>query len=76
VVDLTRTEVSLLRLLMQYPGRAFACERLAEEMAVRTDDCLENPVATTVGSLREKLGAQGARIKTVRNYGYRLESAT
>jgi DNA-binding response OmpR family regulator len=76
VIDLTRCEASLIRLLMQYPGRAFACERLAEEMAVRTDECLENPVATTVRSLREKLGAQGVRIKTVRNYGYRLESVT
>jgi DNA-binding response OmpR family regulator len=74
-VDLTPKEFDLLRALAEARGRVLSREYLldrvwgytaAEEIESRTVD-------VHVRRLRMKLGAEGARIVTVKSVGYRLE---
>lgn len=71
---LTAQEYRLLLLLVSSAGRVWErgqlLQRLWDEGGVFVED---NTLTVTVKRLREKLGAEGARIATVRGIGYRWE---
>ena len=72
-VQLTLKEFELLHTFMTNPGRAFTREQLLS--SVWSEDFLgeTRTVDVHVGTLREKLGACGKYIRTVRGVGYKLE---
>ncbi len=73
-VELTRKEFELLQLLLTHPNTVFTREQLMERVW-GTDFCGESrTVDMHVRTLRQKLGAAGALIATVRGVGYRLEA--
>ena len=73
-VELTRKEFELLQLLLAHPNTVFTREQLMERVW-GTDFCGESrTVDMHIRTLRQKLGAAGALIATVRGVGYRLEA--
>ena len=72
-VTLTLKEFELLHTFMTNPGRAFTREQLLS--SVWSEDFLgeTRTVDVHVGTLRQKLGACGKYIRTVRGVGYKLE---
>lgn len=72
-VQLTLKEYELLHTFMTNPGRAFTREQLLS--SVWSEDFLgeTRTVDVHVGTLRQKLGACGKYIRTVRGVGYKLE---
>lgn len=74
-VELTRKEFDMLQLLLAHPNTVFTREQLMERVW-GTDFCGESrTVDMHVRTLRQKLGAAGEAIATVRGVGYRLEEA-
>ena len=73
-VDLTYKEYELLRVFLSEPGVAFSREQLLSR--VWNADYLgeTRTVDMHIRTLRQKLGAYGSIIETVRNVGYRLEA--
>ena len=73
-VTLTYKEYTLLHLFLSQPGIAFTREQLLA--AVWNTDYLgeTRTVDMHIRTLRQKLGAYGHMIETVRNVGYRLEA--
>ena len=70
---LTYKEFELLRLFLSHPGVAFTREQLMSEIW-GTDYCGESrTVDMHIRTLRQKLGDEGAHIRTIRNVGYRWE---
>lgn len=72
-VQLTLKEFELLHTFMTNPGRAFTREQLLS--SVWSEDFMgeTRTVDVHVGTLRQKLGACGKYIRTVRGVGYKLE---
>src|SRR5438128_5446635 len=77
-ITLTAKEFELLKALLEAKERtltrAFLLEQVweyGEELAIET-----RTVDVHITSLRKKLGSEGARIITVRNVGYRLDSTS
>ena len=72
-LSLTKKEYDLLRLFLENRGRAFTREALL--LAVWGEEFLgeTRTVDVHVGTLRQKIGAIGERIATVRGVGYRME---
>ena len=72
-VILTYKEYELLKLFLSQPGVAFTREQLLQKVW-NTDYVAESrTVDMHIRTLRQKLGAYGNIIETVRNVGYRLE---
>jgi two-component system alkaline phosphatase synthesis response regulator PhoP len=74
-LDLTSKEFELLKALMACGGRVLTREELLEK-AWGVDSSLEVETRTVdvhIGTLRRKLGKEGHRIITVKNYGYRFD---
>ena len=72
-VELTYKEYALLHLFLEHPGEVLARERIMKEVW-DTDDLLESrTIDMHVRTLRQKLGAAGDAIRTVRKVGYHLE---
>ena len=72
-IVLTYKEFELLKLFLSNPGTAFTRDRLMEEVW-GTDYCGETrTVDMHIRTLRQKLGAYGEKIETVRGVGYRME---
>ena len=72
-VNLTYKEYELLHLFLSQPGTAFTREQLLSSVW-NTDYLGETrTVDMHIRTLRQKLGAYGHIIETVRNVGYRLE---
>ena len=72
-VALTYKEFELLRLLLPHPGTAFSRDQLMADVW-GTDYCGETrTVDMHIRTLRQKLGAYGEKIETVRGVGYRME---
>lgn len=73
-VHLTFKEYSLLRLLMERADRAVTRDEILE-IVWNTDFAGESRTLDMhIRSLRKKLGMEGARIRTLRNVGYTLDS--
>ncbi len=75
-LDLAAREFELLKALMSAGGKMLSREALLEK-AWGMDAAAEVETRTVdvhIGTLRKKLGAEGRRIVTVKNYGYRFEA--
>ena len=71
-ITLTAKEFQLLASLMRRPGRVMTRERLLEEVWGEGIAVTHRTVDTHMKRLREKLGAGGDLIDTVRGVGYRF----
>lgn len=74
-LDLSTKERDVLVLLMRNAGRVCARERLLNAVWGLEADPLTNVVDVTVSRIRRKLPQMAEMITTIRNYGYRLDSA-
>ncbi len=74
-IELTSTEFKLLYYLAQRPGRVLGRELLLQDVWGYNYVGDTRTVDTHVTRLRGKLGAAGELIKTVRGFGYKLETA-
>ncbi len=75
-LELTSKEFELLKALMACGDRVLKREELLEK-AWGMDSSLEVETRTVdvhIGTLRKKLGKEGRRIITVKNYGYRFDA--
>ena len=73
-IELTYKEFALLRLFLSHPGAAFSRDQLMADVW-GTDYCGETrTVDMHIRTLRQKLGAYGEKIETVRGVGYRMEA--
>lgn len=72
-VDLSRTEFSLLHLLLRNPGRAFSRNYLLDTIWGETYIGGDRSVDNAMLRLRKKLGPLGDQIETVWGVGYRLK---
>ena len=72
---LTPKEFDLLRALLEARGRVLSREHLLDRVwgYARADEIESRTVDVHVRRLRAKLGAEGQRILTVKNVGYRLD---
>ncbi|GDX80152.1 DNA-binding response regulator [Deltaproteobacteria bacterium] len=73
-VQLTATEFRLLTTLARRSGRVQTRGQLLQEVWDMPPDLSTRTVDTHMKRLREKLGAAGDRLETVRGVGYRLNS--
>ena len=71
-VSLTAKEFRLLQTLMARPGRVMSRQRLLDEVWGSDITVTERTIDTHLKRLREKLGAAGDLIETVRGVGYRF----
>jgi phosphate regulon transcriptional regulator PhoB len=76
-VPLTSKEFDLLRALIEAHGRVLSREFLLDRVwgYARAGEIESRTVDVHVRRLRQKLGAEGRRILTVKNVGYRFEEA-
>jgi len=73
-VELTFKEYALLHLFLEHPEEVLARERIMKDVW-DTDNLLESrTIDMHVRSLRQKLGAAGEAIRTVRKVGYKLST--
>ena len=71
-IELSKKERDLLLLFLTNTGRVLSRERILNSVWGLNADPLTNVVDVYVGRLRSKIGAEGARIVTLRNVGYRM----
>jgi two-component system phosphate regulon response regulator PhoB len=75
LVELTATEFKLLALLMQRRGRVQSRDQLLRDVWEYEASIDTRTVDTHIGRLRDKLGAAGKYVETVRGAGYRMTEA-
>ncbi len=73
-IQLTATEFRLLTMLARRSGRVQTRGQLLQEVWDMPPDLSTRTVDTHMKRLREKLGAAGDRLETVRGVGYRLNA--
>ena len=71
-IELSKKERDLLLLFLTSKGRVLSRERILNSVWGLNADPLTNVVDVYVGRLRRKIGAEGERIVTLRNVGYRM----
>lgn len=74
-IALTITEFKLLLTLMERLGRMQGREQLLSSVWGYSSDADTRTVDTHITRLRNKLGAAGDLIKTIRGFGYRMEDS-
>ena len=72
-VELTYKEFEILCLFLANPGRVFTRDQLFHEVWDSNYVGETRTVDVHIRTLRQKLGAYGEKIETVRNVGYRME---
>jgi DNA-binding response OmpR family regulator len=73
-VELTAKEFALLNTLMEHPERVFTRSQLLERVWGYEYGEGTRTVDVHIQTLRQKLGATGTKIGTVRGVGYRLRA--
>lgn len=73
-LELTPKEFQLLFTLAARPGRVFPRRRLLDAVWGEDVAVTERTIDTHLRRLRQKLGAHGAALQTVRGIGYRFEA--
>lgn len=73
-LHLTPTEFRLLWTLARAPGRPFGRNELMDRCRGEDANALERTIDVHVRSLRQKLGAVGDTVETVRGVGYRFRA--
>jgi two-component system alkaline phosphatase synthesis response regulator PhoP len=71
--SLTFKEYELLKLLLLNSGIVLSRERIMDKVWGTDFEGESRTVDMHIKTLRQKLGASGAQIKTVRNVGYKLD---
>ena len=71
-IELSKKERDLLVLFMSNAGRVLSRERILNSVWGANEDPLTNVVDVYVARIRRKIGAEGDRIVTLRNVGYRM----
>ena len=71
-VDLTPREYSLLALLTKNAGRVVPRSEILSQVWETVRDPGSNVIEVNVKNVRDKLGAEGPAIETVRGVGYRM----
>ena len=71
--ELTYKEYELLKFFLQNPGIVLSREKLINRVWGIDYEGESRTVDMHVKTLRQKLGSQGALIKTIRNVGYKIE---
>ena len=71
-VDLSPREFSLLECLLRHPGQTLSRDQLLDQAWPFGVAVTPNAVDAYIHYLRDKLGAAGRQIETVRGVGYRL----
>lgn len=71
-IELTLKEFELLGLLLRTPGYVFTREELVETIWGYSYTSETRTVDIHIKTLRQKLGAWGSKIKTIRGVGYKL----
>jgi DNA-binding response OmpR family regulator len=74
-VDLSPREFSLLECLLRHPGQTLSRDQLLDQAWPFGVAVTPNAVDAYIHYLRDKLGAAGRCIETVRGVGYRLADA-
>ena len=76
IIDLTNKEYALLEYLMQHPNQILSKETLIDHVWDFDADILPNNVEAYIKNLRQKIDKPFKKqlIKTVRGFGYRIES--
>jgi DNA-binding response OmpR family regulator len=72
-LELRRREFAVLEVLMTRAGKLVSKERLIAEVFGFDEPVAPNAAELYVGRVRQKLGPDGPRIRTVRGLGYLLE---
>ncbi len=72
-VDLTRTEFNLLKILAENRGIVYSRDRLLDLLWGNDKIVLTRTIDVHIKNLREKLGATGAKIDSIRGVGYRFK---
>lgn len=73
-LELAAREWSVLEFLLNRVGKVVAKEQILQSIAGWDDALSENAIEVYVSRLRSKLEPAGVRIRTVRGFGYLLES--
>lgn len=80
-LPLTPTELKIMRMLMEHPGRVFTKKQIFEqvlgEFYYNSSD--DNSIMVHISNIREKIGdspKDPAYLKTVRGLGYKIEATT
>ena len=73
-VELTPREWALMELFLTQPRVALAKERIVQSLSSWDEGVSANAVEVYISRLRAKFEAAGLRIRTVRGFGYMLES--
>lgn len=71
---LSAREYGVLEALMLQAGRVVSKDRIAQRLAVGSEELGDNAIEVYVHRLRKRIEGFGARIRTVRGLGYLLES--
>lgn len=73
-VKLTRTELAILKLLMENPGQVIAKSVVLDRISMDTPDCTERSLKQHISNLRRKLQDAGGMdyIQTVWGIGFKL----
>jgi DNA-binding response OmpR family regulator len=73
-IELTSTELKMMELFMENPGKVFTKEKIYEYVWGDTYVVADNNIMVAISKLRSKLSDDpSAYIKTVRGLGYRIE---
>ena len=73
-VRLTRTEFSILKILLQNKGSVVAKSVLLDKLSFETPDCVESSLKVHVSNLRKKLREQSEKdyIESVWGIGFKI----
>ncbi|HOB53754.1 MAG TPA: response regulator transcription factor [Acidobacteriota bacterium] len=72
-VELTSTEFRLLRVMLEGKGRAFSRDQLLDALWGNEKYVVDRTIDVHIKNLRDKLGAAGKYIKSIRSVGYKIE---
>lgn len=73
-IDLTPREWALLELFLTHPGRVLSKDQIADSLFTFDEQLSPNAIEVHVSRLRTKIDPAGARVRTVRGFGYLWES--
>jgi two-component system OmpR family response regulator len=73
-IDLTAREWAIVELFVTQPGVALSKDRMVQSLSSWDEKLSPNAVEVYISRLRAKLEPAGLRIRTVRGFGYLLET--
>jgi two-component system alkaline phosphatase synthesis response regulator PhoP len=71
-IGLTATEFRILEFLAARPGRVLSRDQIIDAALGQSAAVIDRTIDVHITSLRKKLGAGGAKIETVRGFGYKF----